>query len=128
MNGKVEVNETYVGRQDEKAVGRNEGKKMIMVVAVERKGRLSPLRPRGGDCGQKTPKAVHAGPHRRGCRGENGQMERLQRSGKRIPEAGAAEIRIEREDLPAAPQDNHDVQGLAQGHPPFGVPLTALYR
>lgn len=129
MDGKVEVDETFVGGQDEKALGRNEGKKKIMVVAVERKGRgrLSPLRPRGGDCSQKTPEAVHVGPHRRGCRGENGQMERLQQSGKRIPEAGAAEIRKEREELPAAPQDNHDVQGLAQGHPPFGVPLTALY-
>lgn len=40
MDGKVEVDETFVGGQDEKALGRNEGKKKIMVVvAVERKGR-----------------------------------------------------------------------------------------
>jgi hypothetical protein len=39
MDGKVDVDETYVGGQDEKAVGRNEGKKQIMVVAVERKGK-----------------------------------------------------------------------------------------
>lgn len=39
MDDKVDVDETYVGGQDEKAVGRNEGKKQIMVVAVERKGK-----------------------------------------------------------------------------------------
>ncbi len=39
MDGKVDVDETYVGGQDEQAVGRNEGKKKIMVVAVERKGK-----------------------------------------------------------------------------------------
>ena len=39
MDGKVDVDETYVGGQDEKALGRNEGKKQIMVVAVERKGK-----------------------------------------------------------------------------------------
>lgn len=38
MDCKVDVDETYVGGQDEKAVGHNEGKKQIMVVAVERKG------------------------------------------------------------------------------------------
>ena len=32
MSGKVDVDETYVGGQDEEAVGRNEGKKKIMVV------------------------------------------------------------------------------------------------
>ena len=37
MKGKVEVDETYVGGQDENAVGRNEGKKKIVVVAIERK-------------------------------------------------------------------------------------------
>jgi len=39
MDGKVDVDETYVRGQDENALGRNEGKKQIMVVAVERKGR-----------------------------------------------------------------------------------------
>lgn len=39
MEGKVDVDETYVGGQDEESVGRNEGKKKIMVVAIERKGR-----------------------------------------------------------------------------------------
>lgn len=39
MAGKVDVDETYVGGQDEEAVGRNEGKKKIVVVAVERKGK-----------------------------------------------------------------------------------------
>jgi hypothetical protein len=39
MEGKVDVDETYVGGQDEEARGRNEGKKKIMVVAVERKGK-----------------------------------------------------------------------------------------
>lgn len=39
MAGKVDVDETYVGGQDEQAVGRNEGKKKIMVVAIERKGK-----------------------------------------------------------------------------------------
>ncbi len=36
MLGKVEVDETYVGGQDDKALGRNEGKKKIMVVGIER--------------------------------------------------------------------------------------------
>lgn len=39
MDGKVDVDETYVGGQDEEAIGRNEGKKKIVVVAVERKGK-----------------------------------------------------------------------------------------
>jgi hypothetical protein len=39
MEGKVDVDETYVGGQDDEAIGRNEGKKKIMVVAVERKGK-----------------------------------------------------------------------------------------
>lgn len=39
MEGKVDVDETYVGGQDEESVGRNEGKKKIMVVAIERKGK-----------------------------------------------------------------------------------------
>jgi hypothetical protein len=39
MEGKVDVDETYVGGQDETAVGRNEGKKRIVVVAIERKGK-----------------------------------------------------------------------------------------
>lgn len=36
MLGKVEVDETYIGGQDDKALGRNEGKKKIMVVGIER--------------------------------------------------------------------------------------------
>jgi hypothetical protein len=36
MLGKVEVDESYVGGQDDKALGRNEGKKKIMVVGIER--------------------------------------------------------------------------------------------
>ena len=39
MIGKVDVDETYVGGQDEKAVGRNEGKKKIVVVAIEKKSK-----------------------------------------------------------------------------------------
>lgn len=39
MEGKVDVDETYVGAQDEEAIGRNEGKKKIVVVAIERKGK-----------------------------------------------------------------------------------------
>lgn len=39
MVGKVDVDETYVGGQDDQAIGRNEGKKKIMVVAIERKGK-----------------------------------------------------------------------------------------
>lgn len=39
MDGKVDVDETYVGGQDEEAIERTEGKKKIMVVAVERKGK-----------------------------------------------------------------------------------------
>ena len=39
MIGKVDVDETYVGGQDEKAVGRNKGKKKIVVVAIEKKQR-----------------------------------------------------------------------------------------
>ncbi len=36
MMGKVEVDESYVGGQDDKALGRNEGKKKIMVVGIEK--------------------------------------------------------------------------------------------
>lgn len=39
MSGQVEVDETYVGGQDDKAVGRNEGKKKIVVVSIEKKGK-----------------------------------------------------------------------------------------
>ena len=39
MAGKVDVDETYVGGQDKEAIGRNQGKKKLMVVAVERKGK-----------------------------------------------------------------------------------------
>ena len=39
MEGKVDVDETYVGGQDDQSKGRNEGRKKIMVVAVERKGK-----------------------------------------------------------------------------------------
>lgn len=36
--GKVEVDESYVGGQDDKALGRNEGKKKIMVLGIEKIG------------------------------------------------------------------------------------------
>lgn len=39
MKGKVDVDETYVGGQDDQAIGRNEGKKKIVVVAVEKNGK-----------------------------------------------------------------------------------------
>lgn len=38
MEGKVDVDETYVSGQDDSSIGRNEGKKRIVVVAIERKG------------------------------------------------------------------------------------------
>jgi len=37
--GQVEVDESYVGGQDDKALGRNEGKKKIMVVGIEKIGK-----------------------------------------------------------------------------------------
>lgn len=37
MTEQVEVDETYVGGQDESAIGRNEGKKRIVVFAIEKK-------------------------------------------------------------------------------------------
>jgi hypothetical protein len=39
MKDKVDVDETYVGGQDDTAIGRNEGKKKIVVLAVERKSK-----------------------------------------------------------------------------------------
>ncbi len=39
MVGKVDVDETYVGGQDDTAIGRNEGKKKIVVMAIEKSGR-----------------------------------------------------------------------------------------
>jgi hypothetical protein len=39
MTGKVDVDETYVGGQDDTVIGRNEGKKKIVAVAVEKKGK-----------------------------------------------------------------------------------------
>ena len=37
MHGKVDVDETYVGGQNDQAIGRNEGRKKIVVVSIERK-------------------------------------------------------------------------------------------
>ena len=39
MEGKVDVDETYVGEQDDQAIGRNEGRKKIVVISIERKGK-----------------------------------------------------------------------------------------
>lgn len=39
MDGKVDVDETYVGAQDEQAKGRNEGRKKTVVVSIERQGK-----------------------------------------------------------------------------------------
>ncbi|WP_187264819.1 IS1595 family transposase [Pontibacter beigongshangensis] len=39
MAGKVDVDETFVGGQDEQATGRSQGSKSLVVVAIERKGR-----------------------------------------------------------------------------------------
>ena len=39
MIGKVDVDETYIGGQDDQAIGRNEGRKQIVVVSIERKGK-----------------------------------------------------------------------------------------
>ncbi len=39
MTMQVEVDETYVGGKDETAIGRNEGKKKIVVVAIEKQGK-----------------------------------------------------------------------------------------
>ncbi|MET3981615.1 hypothetical protein ABIB62_004231 [Mucilaginibacter sp. UYP25] len=39
MNGKVDVDETYVGGQDDQVIGRNEGRKKIVVVSIEKQGK-----------------------------------------------------------------------------------------
>jgi hypothetical protein len=39
MDGKVDVDETYVGGQDDQALGRNEGRKKIVVVSIEKQGK-----------------------------------------------------------------------------------------
>lgn len=39
MTGKVDVDETYIGGQDEQAIGRSKGKKKLVVVAIEKKGK-----------------------------------------------------------------------------------------
>ena len=39
MSGKVDVDETNVGGQDDQAIGRNEGRKKIVVVSVEKQGK-----------------------------------------------------------------------------------------
>ncbi len=39
MDGKVEVDETYVGGQDGQAIGRNEGRKKTVVVPIEKQGK-----------------------------------------------------------------------------------------
>lgn len=39
MKGKVDVDETYVGGQDDNAKGRYEGKKKLVVLAIEKKER-----------------------------------------------------------------------------------------
>ncbi len=42
MEGKVDVDKTYVGGQDDQSIGRNEGKKKIVVVAIEKQGKVFP--------------------------------------------------------------------------------------
>jgi len=39
LTKKVDVDETYVGGQDDTAIGRNEGKKRLVVIAIEKDGR-----------------------------------------------------------------------------------------
>lgn len=39
MEGTVEVDKTYVGGQDDEALGRNEGKKKLVGTGIEKKGR-----------------------------------------------------------------------------------------
>jgi hypothetical protein len=39
MEGDIDVDETYIGGQDEEAIGRNEGKKKLAVIAIEKKGK-----------------------------------------------------------------------------------------
>lgn len=39
MMDNVEVDETYVGGQDDQAIGRNEGKKKIVVIAIQKQGK-----------------------------------------------------------------------------------------
>lgn len=39
MNGKVDVDETYVGGQDDQAIGRNEGRKKTVVISIEKQGK-----------------------------------------------------------------------------------------
>ena len=39
MEGKVEVDETYVGGQDDKAIGRKKGHKKLVVISIEKKGK-----------------------------------------------------------------------------------------
>jgi hypothetical protein len=39
LEGDVEVDENYIGGQDEELIGRNEGKEKLAVIAVEKKGR-----------------------------------------------------------------------------------------
>jgi len=45
MTGKVDVDETCVGGQDDQAIGRNEGKKKIKIVGIERGVAVSPIGP-----------------------------------------------------------------------------------
>jgi len=77
MDGKVDVDETYVGGQDEKVVGRHEGKKQIIVVTVERKGSLPHRWACSGDCCPEAPEAVHTGPYSSRCSCEDRPVERL---------------------------------------------------
>jgi len=39
LDGKVDIDETYIGGQDENSLGRNPGKKRIVVMAIEKKGK-----------------------------------------------------------------------------------------
>ncbi len=39
MTKKVEVDDTCVGGQDDTAIGRNEGKKKILAIAIEKNGK-----------------------------------------------------------------------------------------
>ena len=39
MDGKVDVDETYVGRQDDGVIGRKGGRKKIVVLGIEKQGK-----------------------------------------------------------------------------------------
>ncbi len=129
MAGKVDVDETYVGGQDEEAIGRNEGKKKIVAVAIERKGKgVSRMYGRVIETASKKNLKSFMQSHISPDAEVRTDGWAGQGPGGGVSQAGGGEVPEEGQELPPASPQHHALQGLAQGNPPFGPPPPGIHR